>query len=51
MMKSHSDWKMEGLSNQAQRNFSGHLAIIFCYRQDKGLSVDDLVEYTDCLKD
>lgn len=46
MMKSHTDWKMEELLNQAQRNFSGHLAIIFCYLQEKGLSVDDFVEYT-----
>jgi hypothetical protein len=46
MMKSHTDWKMEELLNQEQRNFSGHLAIIFCYLQEKGLSVDDFVEYT-----
>ena len=46
MMKSHTDWKMEELLNQEQRNFSGHLALIFCYLQEKGLSVDDFVEYT-----
>jgi len=45
MMKSHTDWKIEELLNQEQRNFSGHLALIFCYLQEKGLSVDDFVEY------
>ena len=46
MMKSHSEWKREELWQQEQRNFSGHLAIMFCYLQDKGLEVDDFIEYT-----
>jgi hypothetical protein len=45
MMKSPTEWATEELLNQAQRNFSGHLAIFFGYLQEKGLSVDDFVEY------
>jgi hypothetical protein len=44
-MKSPTEWATEELLNQAQRNFSGHLAIFFGYLQEKGLSVDDFVEY------
>jgi hypothetical protein len=45
-MKSHLEWTKEELFQQEQRNFSGHLAIMFCYLQDKGLEVDDFIEYT-----
>jgi hypothetical protein len=46
MLKSHSELTMEELWQQEQRNFSGHLAIMFCYLQDKGLEVDDFIDYT-----
>ncbi len=45
-MKSHDAWTMEELWQQAQRNFSGHMAIIFLFLQEKGLSVDEFVDYT-----
>ena len=45
-MKAHDAWTMEELWQQAQRNFCGHLAIMFNYLEDKGLSVDDFIKYT-----
>jgi hypothetical protein len=45
MMKSHLEWSTEELLTQSQRNFSGHLAIIFSFLQQKGLSIDEFVEF------
>jgi hypothetical protein len=46
MMKPHFAWATEELLNQAQRNFSGHLALIFVYLQQKELSVDEFIKFT-----
>ena len=46
MMKAYDAWTTEELWQQAQRNFCGHLAIMFNYLQDKGLSVDEFIKYT-----
>jgi hypothetical protein len=44
-MKPHVAWSPEEILTQAQRNFSGHLALIFAFLQEKGISADEFIEF------
>lgn len=45
-MKAHTEWTTEELWKHEQLNFAVHMAIMFEYLQEQGLSVDDFVRHT-----
>jgi hypothetical protein len=45
-MKAYTEWTTEELWKHEQLNFAAHMAIMFEYLLEQGLSVDDFVRYT-----